>query len=1053
MDAAAKGGRVGLNWYVSQIQRSALFLRMTMNSAASRLRPSASEVSITSRWCNRALRPLTSTILRLEKHWKITPLGAPNLNGITVSGSSQKSNSAAKGARGASESESESTPDDPTWVPGGAVRKHIRHKYSARTGSRSRVVVRSPETLKLQPGEFSIPTPLIKGKKRQCPEMEEPNGDASGVAAIADSNEDSSTQNSRRGPMKRKLPAYAGWNSQRIWKDSCNEYNDPSYIAIAQGIFQVWDTFLTMTAPEKSSGPGARSLMSMALGTTSMYIASEQEAVDNCEDKNEKVDVADLIFTELESIYGISNAGWKPLKSLVRLHGIRLVCDAIRHRWISPMIARQLVLNSIDSVSYDAAQEILSALLSVTQSIEGPRHLDCSLFSSGSFGVFHTLATYVNKASHISFFFREVGSLLRDGIVPVEWIVTESMKPFVTHALRSISCEDDDCSASVLFIVNTILAASRSNTRCSLPTLELAADTDKLQKCDEGRCKLDSSRRNLPENPESKANEHLSLALNNSISSILGILCSAHIVRFTTHSPTFVPSASPMHHILVRVSAIIQHDILDASFDLAQDRPRSELLRVGHILMADYILKCSWEGAKKEGQTAVPGATKLLSTFEYFTRTLKSRKDLTASLSTFVTHVSHSCGRALSEDGFTQLQIFTDALTEDNLQPYPALKALLGKVAVDAALKFAESTLHPDHHSWAAHIQTKAARYSNGPLGHDEIIPLTPSLALSKTGYIWEESIGEWIAAAPASGAYRSLRACKAQNQFLPNPPDELPTSSDADDATASGGSSTFSACSEGYNSSITSSEFTSPSWSRKRKRGVNSPNLVSGKHARTTYSSSLKAPPRRLRSGKSRSWSFYIDERESHDSNLLIFDRFKRSKITKKKHYVVEPSITKTRPLCQRTDINRSLLNPATMEVRLPGPQTADKAVEVVIVHDRKKYIDTESSSFLIQEERERMLPGSDRSDYNRDYDLSDHNDDSDGDDEDVLAREPSSRYLLRRKSLCTPIASKLFSCATPPGARLRTTRSSTSLQKQPILQAAGCNIVGSSDDELSFF
>ncbi|KLJ08400.1 hypothetical protein EMPG_16170 [Blastomyces silverae] len=1024
---------------------------MTMNSAPSRLRPSAAEVSITSRWCNRALRPLTSTILRLEKHWKITPLGAPNLNGTTVSESSQKSNTAAKEERGASESDSESTPDDPTWVPGGAVRKRIRHKYSAGAGSRSRVILRSPETLKLQPGEFSIPTPLIKGKTRQCQEAEEPNGDASGDATIANSNEDSSTQNSRRGPIKRKLPAYAGWNSQRIWKDSCNEYNDPSYIAIAQGIFQVWDTFLTMTAPEKSTGPGARSLMSMALGTTSMYIASEQEAVDNCEEKDEKVDVADLIFTELESIYGISNAGWKPLKSLVRIHGVRLVCEAIRHRWISPMIARQLVLNSIDSVSYDAAQEILSALLSVTQRIEGPRHLDCSLFSSRNFGVFHTLATYVNKASHLSFFFREVGSLLRDGIVPVEWIVTESMKPFVTHAIRSISCEDDDCSASVSFIVNMILAASRSNTHRSLPTSELAADTDKLQKCDEGGCKLDSSRRNFPENPKAKTNDHLSIALNNSISSILGILCSAHIVRFASQSPTLASSASPMHHILLRVSTIIQHDMLDASFNLALDRPRSELLRVGHILMADYILKSSWESAKTEGQTAASGATKLLSAFEYFTRTLKSRKDLTTSLSTFVTHVSNCCGRALNEDGFAHLEIFTDALTEDNLQPYHALKALLGKVAVDAALNFAESTLHPDHHSWAAHIQTKAARYSDGPLGHDEVIPLTPSLALSKTGYIWEESIGEWIAAAPASGAHRSLRACKAQNHLLANAPDELPNSSDADDARGSRGSSTFSACSEGYNSSITSSESTSPLWPRKRKRGVNSPNLGSGNHARTTYSSSLNAPPRRLRSGKSRSWSFYIDERENKDSDLWIFDRFKRPKITKKKHYVAEPSKTETRPLCQRTDINRSLLNPATMGIRLPEPQSADKIVEV-IVHGRKKYIDTESSKSSIQGERKRMLAGSDHSDNNSDDDLSDRNDDSDGDDEDVLASEPSPRYLLRRKSICTTSASQPLSCSTPTVAPLRMTRSSTSLRKQHVLQVADRNIVGSSDDELSF-
>ncbi|KKZ67793.1 hypothetical protein EMCG_06559 [[Emmonsia] crescens] len=1014
---------------------------MTLNSATSRLRPS--EVPITSRWCNRALRPLTSTILRLEKHWKTTPLGAPNLNSTTVVGLNQESRTPAGEERGASESESESTPDDPTWVPGGAVRRRIRHKYSARTGSRSRVIVRSPETPKLLPGEFSIPTPLIKGKERQYREVREPNGEASGNVTMVDSNEDPSVQNPCRGPAKRKFPAYAGWNSQRTWKDSCNEYNDPSYIAIAQGIFQIWDTFLTMTAPQQNTNRGARSLMSMALGTTSMYIASEQKDVDSCEDKEEKIDVADLIFTELENIYSTSNAGWKPLKSLVRLHGIRLVCEAIRNRWISPMIARQLALNSIDSSSYDAAQEILSALLSVTQRIEGPRHLDCSLFSSGNFGVFHTLATYVNKASHPSFFFREVGALLQYGVVPVEWIATESMKPFVTHAIRSISCEDDDCSASVLFIVNIILAASGSDTYFDMPTSESTSDTDKLQECDVGRWKLYSAYRNFLVNPKARTNENLAIALNNSISSILGILCSAHIARLENPSPPTASTISPMQHILVRLSAIIQHDIQAASVGLTEDRSRSELLRIGHILMADYLLICSRGIGREEGQPVSTLTTRLLSIFEYFTRALKSRKDLTGSLSAFVTHVSHCCGRARGADGFAQLELFTDALTGDNLQPYPTLRALLSKVAVDAALNFAESTLHPDHHSWAAHIQTKAARYTNAPLGQDETLNLTPSLALSKTGYIWEESIGEWIAAVPANGAHRCPRTYKDQKGSLPNPPDDPPNLSDSDDARASRSSSTFSACSEGYTSSITSSESTSPLCSRKRKRIVNSPDLDSSKHARTTSPSTLS---RRLWPGRKHSWNLYINKRGIDNSDPLIFDRFPRSKITKKPYHV-EPSISEARVLRGRKEINCSFSTSAAVEARLLEQPWPHKAIEVVIVRDGKKYITTESSKTSIQKE-DKMLEFD-----NSDGDSSDHNDDGgDGGDDDVLAKESSPRYLLRRKNSCTTSASPRLSSPMATVTRLRMTRSSTSLRKRSIVQVVDYNIAGSSDDELSF-
>ncbi|EEH04122.1 conserved hypothetical protein [Histoplasma capsulatum G186AR] len=1021
---------------------------MTLNSATSRSKPAVSEVAITSRWCNRALRPLTSTILRLEKHWKITRMGVPTLNHTTAFELSQESRTAAQTERLAPESESESTPDDPTWVPGGAVRKRIKHKYSARTASRSRVVVKSPETQKLQPGEFSIPTPLIHEKKRHHREAQEPNGVAGGNATIANSNEDSSLENSRPGPVRRRLSAY-GWNSRKTWTDACNEYNEPSYVAIAQGIFQIWDTFLTMTAAEKSASVGARSLMHMALGATSTYIAREQEAVDNREDKDEKIDIANVIFTELESMYGTSNTGWKPLKSLVRLHGIRLVCDAIRKRWISPMIARQLALNSIDSSSYDAAQEIISALLSVTMRVEDPRHLDCSLFSARNFGVFHTLAAYVNKASHLSFFFRTVGSLLRCGIVPVEWIATESMKPFVTHAIRSISCEDHDCSASVSFIVNMALAASGSHTYCAMPASNSIAITDKLQECDEERWKLHSAHCDFLETSQARTNEHLETALNNSISSILGILCSAYIVRCSSRPPATPSSASSIQHILARLSDIVQRDIEGTSFHVTQDRSRSELLRMGHILMADFIITSNNVQPRTNQQAVDPPATRLLSTFEYFTRTLRSRKDLTASLSAFVTHISHCCGQVLSEDGFTHLKILTDALTGDKLQPYTTLRALLGKVAVDAALNFAESTLHPDHHSWAAHIQTRVTSYSNGPSGQDEIFSLTPSLALSKTGYIWEESIGEWITAGRPNGARRSFRTYQDQMSSLPDPLAELPDINDSDDARASRSSSTFSACSERYSSSITSSDITSPLWSRKRKRVVNPPNLDSRKHTRISYPLSPSAPRRRLPSRKARSWNFCIDERDTNDSEPLTFGRFTRSNITKTRD-VTELNMTKARLSHQRTEIDRSFTNRVpVVEVRLRKPPYRHNTVEVVIIHNRNKYSNTKSSESAIQDD---VISESDYSESVNDDYCRDHHDDNDGDDEDILARALPPRYLLRHKRTCTTRASEEVRPRTTAVTRLRTTRSSTSLRKQSISRAVNYDIVGSSDDELSF-
>ncbi|KAK2812792.1 hypothetical protein FQN50_001121 [Emmonsiellopsis sp. PD_5] len=1024
---------------------------MTLNSAStSRLRPSTSEVPITSRWCNRALRPLTSTILRLEKHWKITPLSAPQ-------GTNNGSNpidtlrlvAAGLPSDARESSESEYTPDDPTWVPGGggggAGRRKIKHRYSG-GNNRSRVVVRSPEAQKLAPGEFSIPTPLIKGRVRgrrggEGEEVDPMMGlpDEGDVSAVR------SSQNRTNTTTKRKTP-----NNQVAWRDWGDEYNDPSYINIVQGIFGIWDSFLTMTAPRQHSNRGARSLMSMALDKTSMYIMREQEAADNAEEKDEKVDAADVIITELEDMYGLSNNGWKPLKSLVRLHGIRLVCEAIRKRWISPKVARQLALNAIDSSSYDATREVLSALLSVTQRIDGPRHLDCTLFSFGNFGIFHTLATYVNKSGNLSFFFREVGPLLQRGIVPVEWIATESMKPFVTHAIQSISCDDEDCAASVLFIANAILAASGSSASFNTTSLGQPATQvmDKIVVIGPTRSPRRRISRNTSSNPPAKISEYLSIALNNSISSIISILCSAHIVRFGKQRPYTSSPASSMQHILTRLSAIVQRDMELAFFDLTTTRSRSELLRIGYILMADYLLGCC---CKEIGKNYAPMG-RLLANFEYFIRPLKNRNDLTSGLSALVTNASHRCGRAREEDAFLQLRFFSKALTADYLQRYPTLRALLGKVAVDMALDFAEETLHPDHHSWASDIQTKVSSYEHISLNNDGMLMLTPSLALSKTGYVWEDGIGEWVAAAKVP-----TRPPYTRRRTMPN----LPKAIEQDDSGSSSRSSTPSSevSDDGGSSSITS-DSSSPLCVRKRKEYPASLDVKPSKRARTISPAILNANSRQPRSRKSEPWTLYVDELEDSGGGSDV-SMPERSKTSSVKPYAQEPSIHRKPALRERKDINYSHSTSVAVPIKPPHePQGVE--VEVVIVNNNKLKDVTNTNRINYQfRDKNHYEKGSNKASISD----SNPNDKSDDDDDDILTNKPPPRFFdLRRRSIgistsipATVTASnKTSSRPSSPMAmvtRLRSTRSSSSsLRNQATVRVVVPDSGGSSDDELSF-
>ncbi|PGH19353.1 hypothetical protein AJ80_03993 [Polytolypa hystricis UAMH7299] len=862
----------------------------TSATSSSRSRPSIRDVPTTARWCNRALRPLTSLLLRLERYWKINPLeGDLEAKKISTdaepcqnSNNKQTLHNHATGGECDAASGDEDSPDDPTWIPGGGGAVHnnnnnrrVKHKYSTRNperkNARSRVVMRSPVMEKLLPGEFTIATPLIAGRVQQACEREEQAG-RSILRPETDVCNRNRNRTSGQGSPRRKS-ANALWTN-RTWQDPLPEYNEPMYIEIVQGVFGVWEAFLKVTAAPPKTNRGARSLMAMSLDKTSAYILQEQDAVNQSENKEDGFDVADHIFTELESVYGFgSNGGWRPLKDLVRAHGIRLICEAVRRRWVSPKLTRQLVLNSMATSSYDAAESLLSALLSVTPKVDMPNRLDDTLFSLGNFGVFHTLGTFVKRSDRLSYFLRELGQLVLHGIVPPEWVATDMMRAFVKRAIQAVSCDDENCFAASRFLVNVVMAGSGLNGPASglSPDLELS----EVQEATPSRI----SRRSYftPGNDTLyHVNDAVSSALSNSISSILTILCGTHIAR-AAHESAMEPTASSMGRIVTELSLRAQQVIESLSLELSSTYARQQLLRMGCILMSDYLISYH----ANEAETPSPTITPLLHNFEYFIRALNNRKDLMARLSSFVMQVARCCGRAHIDDGFEEIQSFTEALTTNpDLEQYSTLRLLFGKVAVDVALDFAELTLLPDHHEWAAYIQEQVASYKLETLDFEGTEPLTPSFATSVTGYRWEDGIGEWIAiAAPLKHAgvtQQNQHQCNRHNLARADSPDATSSTSSVADETGYASSSTSLSSLESDKSSIVSDSgagagASSPMLlSRKRPypaNGLEVEVVVPSKRVRTAESLSpsprisLINQPRKLRSRPERRWNLYIND------------------------------------------------------------------------------------------------------------------------------------------------------------------------------------------------
>ncbi|WEW55223.1 hypothetical protein PRK78_000652 [Emydomyces testavorans] len=818
----------------------------------------------TSRWCNRVLRPLTSAILRLERYWKMASIQPQELtykisdNNPNASKSKQHRRRTSSCADAASDSETAN--NDPTWIPGNVGPKRIRHKYSSRSekanGSvraRSTVVIRSPESEKLQPGEFTVATPLLLGRKRRFVGRDR-------RCTVASKTVGEQTNHAVSGAAPKSKSIYNGFPVDISAVDR-DLYGDHSYILIVGGVLSALDAFLKITSIEQQAVHHVPSLLAISLKKTSEYILQEQNRLNNSEGTGEAVDVADFVFTEIENTYTSSNGGWKPLRKLVREHGIRLVCETIQKKWIPPRLARYFVLKSLEIPATDASETLLGALLSVIPAIPAPESLDSVFFSEPAFIGIGVLSGYMRKTGNLTVFFRELSQLLLRGIVPVEWMATISMKSYLIDAIQSIACEDEHYSASVKFLtalVHTSLGDIGSAEHL-LGNSYWRVDERSTMDSKPSRIGLRLSQRNAIAQLAIVGDESMSEALNNTICSLLTVLCSAHITSFGCNPST----DSPMWHIITNSTIVTQRFQERERQSGKKHGSEDQRIRIGYILIAQYLLE-HLEPPKGPLQSRLGYSSLLLDSIEQYIRLSSNREKLLVGFSALFFQLTRCLGRGRGGDGFEVLKSLTSLFESSNLKDYPAFLAVLAKVAVELALNFAEYTCLREHHAWATEVQEKVASLDSGALDYG-IEPLTPSLCLTTTGFRWEDGIGEWVARTPCekrngSSGRGDFRQDHQRPQYIDEPGDEDSTT---DENSGSGwervsdaGSST-----DGLESSVASNT-SPPSLSRKRKFGVNECGPAVTSQASMTSGATSNDRMRQWKNRNHGMWDVYVDHR-----------------------------------------------------------------------------------------------------------------------------------------------------------------------------------------------
>ncbi|KAJ5577617.1 uncharacterized protein N7459_006581 [Penicillium hispanicum] len=805
------------------------------------------DIQATAKWANRMLRPLTSVYRRLEKHQEtLAIIAAESRIQDNQEDSEDTQVLGVTGAVSARDnlSGSDADEDDPVWIPGKKPeQRRIRHKYSGRgdgkTGRRrTRLSLHSPEVPRTLPGAIELATPLITGKRWEGPSSvrSQPSAEQRKL-----SHPEGQLQAFRDRYPLHKSP----------WQELLDQSGDSGFADIAHNLDRVLQNFLCNTRiPKRESGGapaeaerGARSLLSMVVRRLPEFIASEQEAQDE-EDEDGDDNMCDMYFTELESFYAPHGRGWKPLREAVRAQGIYLVSSMIVNKWVTDPIACAL----IEKCRYhepDACKSLLSTFLSTRSTYPYPLALKPAADSSLPGDPVRLLRKYAYYGpAHRAYIFDELAKLLTRGVLPPEWVATKLWTSWMTRATISFSREDDDCASASRLIEAVLISASdaRPPTNIRIPAPR------RPTKRNPGRARATRTSSAAPVDvPDfvSPCPVLVEDALSNHVTSLLAALCGMHISRSRKLDGAHDADGTKAGHIINHLSFTIERAMELKPLSHISTLTSHQLLRRGCVVLADCLLQCN--------DAVLTGATHYTmpstSNIEAYSERLVTRPDLVKELASFVRQAFRCLGGATdSERLYASREIHRMVSLFPYLTKAPSLSVLLGRVAVEVAMDFAEGTGEPDDHLWAVEIQETMIALQEE--SSSEAVSDFEDQGPRKGLYRWEESIGEWVARSPAIKQSQMPTLCGKGRPSLsvasrsPRIPCSTDSSSPASDCFEESASSLTSSPSSVGMKRVFEEVDSSPLRPAKRRRAT--PIVVVGRsEGRATRSLSTSTAPR----------------------------------------------------------------------------------------------------------------------------------------------------------------------------------------------------------------
>ena len=517
---------------------------------------------------------------------------------------------------------------------------------------------------------------------------------------------------------------------------------------LINGLYNGLDTLLRAT--EKGRGGfklGARSLFSTCLRKIPDYIAEEQQRL-TAEDPESDIDIASIVYGDLEALGSSPTAGWKSLREVARAHGISLLGNAFREGLLNPSVARGLIHICLRYHAYDEAQHFVECITNSMKPLRRSKSTPVRLFAREFSAELSTLKYFVTFSGRFGFLYQQITTMICNGILPLEWISSPGMVECWNGVIWSITQEDEHSKAAAVLLQTIISMAYGGPYRTaddSIRQIRLKARGASSASIYENFQSIEPIPLQSPPSSQTEAND-TAKALGSVISNILTVLCAVGLLGRST-TPVLIPLKTlplvVMHNLALIAHKAVMIKEYDGGLGLNLDAHAEQTCLP--FLAAKLIEDTA-------GNSGGPLVLKQDVPLDVITR-LGCSEALPSCAASFLCAVAHCCQRATSADLFDYMQsIVKQFAAISTSQGYEkATKALCGQIALAAAFEYSEETNQPKHLDWALDLeQTITGTTVETSYRTPGKTPVRRPLK-SRSGYRWEEGICEWVAKTPGT--------------------------------------------------------------------------------------------------------------------------------------------------------------------------------------------------------------------------------------------------------------------------------------------------------------